>query len=197
MKGHFLYDTLDIFVLLNYREHDYTLDHMVAIRKRSALEYSCGSWGTGSWAKGQEHDSYKKFIEWLGLSALVSKCLRTFIRNSSHQQLEMKLWISLLAVRRFYIDLSAWFLQIICKDPCIATRTVWHWRWSRRQACSPTGSASSLCCHWFVVTYLCKFFICMNIFSWSEYVVWNNPPCIDKVFMEKSVFAYVAWNYVA
>ena len=105
-----------------------------------------------------------KFTECLGLSALVSKYLRTFIRNSRHQQLEKKLWISLLAVRRFHIDWSAWFLQIIGKDPRIATRTVWHWRWSRQQACSPTGSVSSLCCHWFVVVFLCKFFVCMNIF---------------------------------
>jgi hypothetical protein len=97
----------------------------------------------------------------------------------------MKLWKCLLVVRRFSIGLSTSFLQFIGKGPGIATRTVGHLRWwSRRQAYIPPGSASSLCCHWFIVAYLCKFFTCMNIFCWSEYVVWKHPPCFDRVFME-------------
>jgi hypothetical protein len=32
-----------------------------------------------------------KFPEWLGLYELVSRCLRTMIRHSSEQQLDMKL----------------------------------------------------------------------------------------------------------
>jgi len=36
----------------------------------------------------------------------------------------------------------------------------------QRQAYSPTGRASSLCCHWFFFTYLCKFFIYFLYFSY-------------------------------
>lgn len=72
-----------------------------------------------------------KFPEWLWLYELVSRCLRTTIKHSIEQQLDMKLWRSLLAVRKFCIDLSTWFLQVIGKDPCIATRTAGYCRrWS-------------------------------------------------------------------
>lgn len=73
--------------------------------------------------------SVVKFSESLGLYELVSRCLRTTIRHSSEQQLDIKFWRSLLAVRRLSIDLSTWFLRVIGKDPYIATRNVGHWRW--------------------------------------------------------------------
>jgi hypothetical protein len=34
------YDPMDVFVVLQYREQDHTLDHTVEIRKQSAIEYS-------------------------------------------------------------------------------------------------------------------------------------------------------------
>jgi hypothetical protein len=35
-----LHDTIDVFVVQQYREQDHTLDHNVEILKQSALEYS-------------------------------------------------------------------------------------------------------------------------------------------------------------
>jgi hypothetical protein len=100
---------------------------------------------------------FRSLLRGLDSLKLASGCLRTFTGTSSENWTKTDedaffMWGDYKGEVQISVspDFSAWFLQVILRDSCIATCIVGHQRWSRKPACPTTGSAFILNCYLFV-----------------------------------------------